>query len=43
MSEEQDVGQRNRRAVNEDWLAVAVGLVLFALALLGVIPPGLVP
>ncbi|CAL9409001.1 hypothetical protein SUDANB95_01609 [Actinosynnema sp. ALI-1.44] len=32
-----------RRALNEDWLAVIVGLALFALALTGVITPGLVP
>lgn len=29
--------------ISEDWLAVIVGLALFALALTGVIPPGLVP
>lgn len=28
--------------ISEDWLAVIVGLVLFTLALTGVIPPGLV-
>ena len=32
-----------RKAWNEDWLAVVVGLALFALALTGVITPGLVP
>jgi len=31
------------RQLNEDWLAVVVGLALVALALLGVIPTGLVP
>ncbi|PSL56038.1 hypothetical protein B0I31_104329 [Saccharothrix carnea] len=31
------------RRLDEDWLAVVVGLVLFALALLGVIAPGMVP
>jgi hypothetical protein len=31
------------RKLNEDWLAVLVGLALVALALLGVIPTGLVP
>ncbi|MFB9619914.1 hypothetical protein [Brooklawnia cerclae] len=30
-------------SINEDWLAVIVGLVLLALALTGVIPEGLVP
>jgi hypothetical protein len=33
----------DRRRLNEDWLAVVVGLALFALALLGVITPGMVP
>jgi len=31
------------RGISEDWLAVVVGLLLFALALAGVIPPGLAP
>ncbi|MCS7478439.1 hypothetical protein ACFFQW_39225 [Umezawaea endophytica] len=31
------------RRLDEDWLAVVVGLALVALALLGVIPTGLVP
>lgn len=43
MSDDEHVERRGRTAVNEDWLAVVVGLVLFALALLGVITPGLVP
>lgn len=30
-------------SVNEDWLAVIVGLSLLALVLLGVIPQGLIP
>jgi hypothetical protein len=34
---------RRKVGLNEDWLAVVVGLALFALALLGVIKPGLVP
>ncbi|MBB5956887.1 hypothetical protein FHS29_003480 [Saccharothrix tamanrassetensis] len=29
--------------LTEDWLAVVVGLLLFGLALAGVITPGLVP
>lgn len=30
-------------SLSEDWLAVVVGLVLLALALTGLIPPGLIP
>lgn len=30
-------------SVSEDWLAVVVGLALLTLALVGVIPTGLVP
>ncbi len=30
-------------SVSEDWLAFAVGLVLLALCLTGVIPEGLIP
>ncbi|ACU38853.1 hypothetical protein Amir_5031 [Actinosynnema mirum DSM 43827] len=33
----------DRTWLTEDWLAVAAGLLLLALALTGVIPPGLVP
>lgn len=33
----------SRLAFNEDWAATALGLVLLALVLLGVIPTGLVP
>jgi hypothetical protein len=33
----------SRRAINEDWLATIVGLVLIALVLAGVIGKGLVP
>ncbi|WP_345495585.1 hypothetical protein [Nocardia callitridis] len=36
-------GQPRRFHWNEDWLASAVGLVLLALVLLGVLPEGLVP
>ncbi|BCJ77514.1 hypothetical protein ACFQY4_11000 [Catellatospora bangladeshensis] len=32
-----------RAALSEDWLATAVGLLLLALVLTGVIPTGLVP
>lgn len=32
-----------RKGPDEDWLAVVVGLALFALALAGVLTPGLVP
>ncbi|MER5625298.1 hypothetical protein [Streptosporangium sp. NPDC002544] len=32
-----------RTAINEDWAATVVGLVLLALVLVGVIPVGLVP
>lgn len=32
-----------RKALNEDWPAVIVGLALFALALTGVVTPGLMP
>ncbi|CCH33350.1 putative membrane protein [Saccharothrix espanaensis DSM 44229] len=35
--------QPARKGLSEDWLAVVVGLALFALAVAGVIPPGLVP
>lgn len=34
---------RPARRLSEDWLAVLVGLALLALALTGVLPPGLVP
>jgi hypothetical protein len=33
----------SRRAINEDWLATIVGLVLLALVLAGVIGKGLIP
>lgn len=35
--------QPARKGLGEDWWAVVVGLALFALALAGVITPGLVP
>ncbi|MER7134080.1 hypothetical protein [Streptosporangium saharense] len=37
------VETEGRVAVNEDWAATVVGLVLLALVLFGVIPVGLVP
>ncbi|GIF94918.1 hypothetical protein [Catellatospora citrea] len=37
------VARTQRFALNEDWLATAVGLLLVALVLTGVIPTGLVP
>ncbi|MFF0573367.1 hypothetical protein ACFY19_38895 [Streptosporangium saharense] len=37
------VETEGRAAVNEDWAATVVGLVLLALVLFGVIPVGLVP
>ncbi|MER7206524.1 hypothetical protein [Streptosporangium sp. NPDC000239] len=37
------VESEGRTAVNEDWAATIVGLVLLALVLVGVIPVGLVP
>lgn len=37
------VTERTRAAVNEDWAATVVGLVLLALVIIGVIPPGVVP
>jgi hypothetical protein len=37
------VAEHTRAAVNEDWAATIVGLVLLALVLIGVIPTGLVP
>ncbi|MEU7819395.1 hypothetical protein [Catellatospora sp. NPDC049111] len=37
------VARALRAALNEDWLATAVGLLLVALVLTGVIPTGLVP
>ncbi|GAB3240672.1 hypothetical protein [Kineosporia babensis] len=40
---EQSTSTEERWAVNEDWLATAVGLILLALILAGVITNGLVP
>ncbi|GGO22779.1 hypothetical protein GCM10010116_45990 [Microbispora rosea subsp. aerata] len=37
------VAEHTRAALNEDWAATIVGLVLLALVLIGVIPTGLVP
>lgn len=38
-----EVTRRRRVALNEDWVATIVGLVLLGLVLTGVIPTGLVP
>ncbi|MBT0768690.1 hypothetical protein KIH74_07115 [Kineosporia sp. J2-2] len=38
-----DVETRRRWALNEDWLATAVGLILIVLVLAGVVTDGLVP
>jgi hypothetical protein len=35
--------ERRRFALNEDWVATLVGLLLLVLVLTGVIPVGLVP
>ncbi|WP_326820638.1 hypothetical protein [Streptosporangium sp. NBC_01756] len=44
MSEKDSPGEtEGRTAINEDWAATIVGLVLLALVLTGVIPVGLVP
>jgi hypothetical protein len=37
------VAAAGRRAINEDWAATIIGLVLLALALVGVIGKGMVP
>jgi hypothetical protein len=37
------VERAGRTALNEDWLATGVGLLLIVLVLAGVIPTGLVP
>lgn len=37
------MSNEKRITVNEDWLAVIVGLALLALVLVGAIPDGLVP
>ncbi|WP_186315783.1 hypothetical protein [Catellatospora sichuanensis] len=42
-AESPTVTRAQRAALNEDWLATAVGLLLVALVLTGVIPTGLVP
>ncbi|GAB4056590.1 hypothetical protein [Catellatospora paridis] len=42
-AESPTVARAQRAALNEDWLATAVGLLLVALVLVGVIPTGLVP
>jgi len=36
-------GQANGRQLNEDWAATVLGLVLIALAMLGVITKAMVP
>jgi hypothetical protein len=38
-----EVAASGRRALNEDWAATILGLVLLALVLLGVIAKGMVP
>ncbi|WP_267460880.1 hypothetical protein [Pseudonocardia abyssalis] len=44
MSEpDEGVRAQRRLALNEDWLATAVGLLILALVLTGVIPAWLVP
>ncbi|MFI7417268.1 hypothetical protein [Nonomuraea sp. NPDC049684] len=42
-TDESPTGRESRVAINEDWAATAVGLVLLVLVLAGVIPVGLVP
>ncbi|MEV4296409.1 hypothetical protein [Microbispora rosea] len=37
------VAEHTRAAINEDWAATIVGLVLLVLVITGVIPTGLVP
>ncbi len=41
MTDPQDVAPRRR--INEDWLAVIVGLSLLALVLIGAIPGSVIP
>lgn len=45
MPEQQDTGEKAapRRTLNEDWLAVVVGLTLLALVLVGAIPGSVIP
>jgi hypothetical protein len=38
-----EVAASGRRALNEDWAATILGLVLLALVLVGVIAKGMVP
>ncbi|MBB5872939.1 hypothetical protein F4553_006373 [Allocatelliglobosispora scoriae] len=38
-----EVARLNRFAINEDWAATVIGLVLLGLVLAGVITTGLVP
>lgn len=33
----------NKFSINEDWIATVVGLVLLVIALVGIIPVGLIP
>ncbi len=40
---DEGVRTERRRALNEDWAATAVGLLLLALVLTGVLPGWLVP
>jgi hypothetical protein len=41
--ETDDVSDRNRLALTEDWAATIVGLLILALVLSGIITKGLVP
>ncbi|MFD9700062.1 hypothetical protein [Lentzea sp. NPDC059081] len=43
MSAEEGVGRERRLALNEDWAATIVGLVLLILVLVKVVPGWLVP
>ena len=42
-SDDPSVGAARRTALNEDWLATIVGLVLLLLVLFGAIPGWLIP
>jgi hypothetical protein len=41
--ESSNVDDVGRSAVNEDWLATGIGLLLIVLVLTGVIPGGVIP